>query len=101
MFKYGVCPALYFPVFSQNSVFGHFTQCIQYDKEISESLNERLIKHFMWIYRWKVDGNCNSKQKWNSSKCLYKCEKPMNHRVCKEGYSSNPSICVLVIMITL
>ena len=32
---------------------------------------------------------------------LYKCEKPMNHRVCKEGYSSNPSICVLVIMTTL
>ena len=52
---------------------------------ISESKHEKKIG--------KLSRKFNSKQKWNKHHCWCECKKPMKHRVYKEYYTWNPSIC--------
>ena len=62
------------------------------------------VKHFivhdekkMWNQNMKkirkLSRKYNSKQKWNKHHCRCECKKPMKHRVYKEYYTWNPSIC--------
>ena len=51
-----------------------------------------LIKYISCKCECKFDTTkCNSKQKWNSNKCLCECKNPKEHQVCEKGYIWNPA----------
>ena len=53
-----------------------------------------LIKHIFCNHKCKCDGRkCNSNQKCKNDKFQFECKKLIKHRVRKECYAWNPSIC--------